>query len=358
MATAISDFGSFDGNAVKLYTLTNAAGFTAAFTDLGATWVKWLTPDKDGKFVDVVLGFDSAETYAKQTAYVGAVCGRHANRIAQGKFTLGGNDYSLAINNGPNHLHGGLKGFNAFVWNAEFGGNADEPSVTFSRVSPDGEEGYPGNLKISLTYTLLVDGAVKLNYHAESDKTTLINLTNHSYFNLAGHASGTIFAQWLTLNEKGFLPTDETAIPTGEIWETNGMRAFDFSVAKQLGKDIFKANVQQLVYGKGYDHCFILGGNAGTLREVAKLECRENGRAMIVETTEPAMQVYTGNWLGACCEGVPAKDDASYADYAGVAFETQHAPDAINQNAFRVNILFAGTPYESTTIYRPTIINH
>ncbi|MCR5183981.1 MAG: galactose mutarotase [Opitutales bacterium] len=352
----VSDFGKFEGEAVKLYTLTNAAGFTAAFCDLGATWVRWLVPARNGVFEDVVLGFDSAEAYARQTAYVGAVCGRHANRIAGGKFKLCGNDYSLAVNNGPNHLHGGLKGFNSYIWTATCGGNDEEPSVRFTRLSPDGEEGYPGNLQVSVTYTLLKDGAVRLDYKAETDKTTLINLTNHSYFNLAGHASGTVLAQYLTLRERGFLPTDEVAIPTGEVWATNALRVFDFSQPKALGDCIFDKRVRQLIYGKGYDHCFILGGNEGVLREVAKLECRENGRVMTVETTEPAMQVYTGNWLGDCCAGVPAKDGVVYGDYAGVAFETQHAPDAINQNAFRANILQPGTPYVSTTIYRPSIL--
>lgn len=354
MAVSISDFGVADGVPVRLFTLKNAAG-TAAFSDLGATWVRWLTPDRSGTFADVILGFDSAEAYGRQTAYTGAVCGRHANRIARGEFTLCGKAFKLAVNNGPNHLHGGLKGFNACVWNAEICGNDGEPAVKFSRISPDGEEGYPGNLEVSATYTLLADGAVRIDYRAFCDKTTLINLTNHCYFNLAGHASGTVLAQWLVLKEKGFLPTDETAIPTGEVWSAGGLPAFDFSTAKPLGKHIF-SKARQLELARGYDHCYILAGTAGTLREVAGLECRENGRALTVETTEPAMQLYTGNWLGDCCKDVPAKDGVIYGDYAGVAFETQHAPDAVNQNAFRANILPAGTVYESTTIYRPSVI--
>lgn len=348
-------FGSVDGVPATLFTLSNAKGFSAAFTNLGATWVTWLTPDRDGKFADVLLGFDSAEAYCKQQAYAGAVCGRVANRIAGGQFMLDGKTYSLAVNNGPNHLHGGARGFNAYVWDAEICGTEAEPAVRFSRLSPDGEEGYPGNVNVSVTYTLCEDGAVRIDYSASADAATPINLTNHAYFNLAGHDSGTILDQWLKLEADKFVPTDETAIPTGEIWHVNGLRPFSFRVFHTIGERIHAKNAQQLAFGKGYDHCYIVNGAAGTLRPAAVLFCRENGRTMSVETTEPAMQVYSGNWLEDACGGVPAKGGVVYKDNAGIALETQHIPDAINQGQFRVNLLVPGRTYFSTTIYRPGI---
>ena len=229
MAVEKKDFGAVEGcGNAALYTLSNAAGFSASFTDYGATWVTWLTPDRDGSFADIVLGFDSAEKYAEQKAYIGAVCGRVANRIAGGKFLLDGKEYQLAVNNGENHLHGGTRGWNAYLWTAEICGNEEEPAVKFSRVSPDGEEGYPGTVKVSVTYTLCSDGAVKIDYAAESDAATPINLTNHAYFNLAGHGTGTVLTQWLKLASDKFLPINEKSIPDGEVWHVRGLLPFDF----------------------------------------------------------------------------------------------------------------------------------
>ena len=350
-------FGTVEGcGDATLFTLTNAKGFAASFTNIGATWVSWLTPDRDGNFADVVLGFENAADYLAQKAYAGAVCGRVANRIAKGKFTLDGVEYSLAVNNGPNHLHGGEKGFNAHLWDAEICGNDSEPAVKFSRTSPDGEEGYPGNLKVSVVYTLLEDGAVRLDYAAETDKTTLVNLTNHAYFNLGGHASGSVLEHWLKLNSNKFLPTDETAIPDGEVWHVRGLLPFDFRIPYQIGSRIHAKRAQQLAFAKGYDHCYIIDGLAGTLRPAATLVNEENGRVMEVETTEPAIQVYSGNWLSDAVAGTLGKGGAVYEDYCAIALETEHVPDAINQGQFRANVLVPGRPYASTTIYRPRVL--
>ncbi len=345
------------GEVVTLYTLSNSAGFSASFSTLGATWVSWLIPDKDGKFADVLLGFDSAEKYSTQTAYIGAICGRVANRIAAGKFLLDGKEYTLAVNNGENHLHGGVRGFNAYVWDAKACGTPEEPAVEFSRISDDGEEGYPGTVRVSVKYTLCTDGAVKISYEASSDKATPVNLTNHAYFNLAGHASGTILNHWLKLSSDKFIPTDSGAIPTGEVWNVRGLRPFDFKIFHQIGERIAPENAQQLKFAKGYDHCYVVNGLAGMLRPAATLVCEETGRVLEVETTEPALQVYSGNWLADACTGTLGKDDARYGDFAGIALETQHVPDAINHGHFRANVLTPGRVYTSTTIYRPSLKN-
>lgn len=357
MAVEKKDFGVVEGcGNATLYTLSNAAGFSASFTDYGATWVAWLTPDRAGTFSDILIGFDSAEKYAEQQAYAGAVCGRVANRIAGGKFLLDGKEYQLAVNNGENHLHGGARGWNAYLWDAEVCGTEEEPAVKFSRISPDGEEGYPGTVKVSVTYTLATDGAVKIDYAAESDAVTPINLTNHAYFNLSGHGSGTILAQWLKLNSDKFLPINEKCIPDGEVWHVRGLAPFDFRTAYQIGSRIHARNAQQLVFGKGYDHCYVINGLVGTLRPAATLFNDLNGRVLDVETTEPAMQVYSGNWLSDSIGNVVGKDGAVYGDHSGIALETQHVPDAVNQGQFRANILTPGRPYTSTTVYRPRVL--
>ena len=356
MGVEKKDFGAVEGcGNASLYTLTNAGGFSASFTDYGATWVAWLTPDRSGTFSDILLGFDSAEKYAAQKAYAGATCGRVANRIAGGKFMLDGKEYQLAVNNGENHLHGGVRGWNAYLWGAEICGNDAEPAVKFSRVSPDGEEGYPGTVKVSVTYTLCADGAVRIDYAAESDAATPINITNHAYFNLAGHGAGTVLSQWLKLNSNKFLPINENSIPDGEVWHVRGLLPFDFRIPYQIGSRIGARNAQQLAFAKGYDHCYIIDGLAGTLRPAATLVNEANGRVLSVETTEPAMQVYSGNWLADAIGDVRGKDGAAYGDHSGIALETQHVPDAINQGQFRANILVPGRPYASTTIYRPSV---
>ncbi len=348
-----SNFGNANGVPVKIFTLKNAAGFSAPLSELGATWVSWLVPEKSGAFSDVILGFANAENYLKQKAYAGAICGRVANRIANAKFSLLGNEFSLPQNDGKNCLHGGENGFNSKIWAAEIRGNDEEPAVEFSRISPDGEEGFPGNLKIKVTYTLCKDGAVKINYEATSDKATPINLTNHAYFNLAGEAAGTtILNHWLKISADKFLPTDETAIPTGEVWNVKGLPPFNFKVFHKIGERIAPENALQLAQAKGYDHAFIVAGTPNSLRHAATLFCEESGRILDVETTEPAIQVYSGNFLGDACAGTPSKSGALYGDFSGIALETQHVPDAINQPHFSANVLVPAAVYRSETIYR------
>lgn len=340
-------FGKVAGKNATLYVLRNAAGFEAAFCDYGATWVRWLTPDRAGNFGDVLLGYDDAEAYAKQTAYVGAVCGRCANRIAGGEFMLAGKKYRLAVNNGPNHLHGGLRGFDCRFWSA----NAGKNFVSFRRRSAAGEEGYPGNVIVTVTYTLEADGAVRIDYAATSDEVTLINLTNHSYFNLAGHAAGTIGDHTLKIFAKHFVPLDADNIPTGEICAVAGT-LFDFSTPVKIG---LRNDDPALSGSRGYDHPFVVDGAPAVLRPAAELYCAETGRVLRTETCEPTVHVYTGNWLNECTGDVPGKGGAKYGNRSGVALETQYAPDAVNQPAFRANILYPGNTYKSTTVFRPGV---
>lgn len=333
-----------DGSPVSLFVLQNAAGGRATFTDYGARWVGWETPDREGNFADVLTGFSSAEAYVAQTAYVGAFCGRHANRIAGGKLWVGGKLFQLAVNNGPNHLHGGEKGFDRYLWTAETGENA----VTFRRVSPAGEEGYPGSLEVAVTYTLLPDGAVRMDYTATSDALTLVNLTNHAYFNLAGHDQGDCHDHQLRLFARHYLPLDENNIPLGEVRPVAG-GIFDFREPVALGKNIGAA---ELAGPRGYDHTFVVDGVPYQLRPAAEVACPRSGRVLRVETTEPTIHLYTGNWFAECIGDIAGKNGARYANRAGFALEAQHAPDSPNQPAFRSNLVYPGTPCRSTTVWR------
>lgn len=350
-SVSVTPFGAVPGlGAASLYTLRQKSGTTVTLADYGATWVGWLTPDREGRFADILLGFDSAEGFARHTAYAGATCGRHANRIAKGRCTVDGRELRLAVNNGPNHLHGGEAGFDRRLWSATVGGSPEAPCVTFSRRSPAGEEGYPGNLDVSVAYTLLPDDAVKIEYHATTDAPTVLNLTNHAYFNLAGHDSGDCLAHRLRLHSGLYLPTDETAIPTGEIASVAGT-PFDFRESRLIGARINEKH-PQLGYGRGYDHCFVIDGAPETLRPAATLTHPASGRVLEVETTEPGLQVYTGNWLAECCEGVPGKGGAPYRMRSGVALETQRLPDSPNRPAFRGVLLRPGETFRSATVYR------
>lgn len=347
-SVSLHPFGAApDLGPARLYTLTNASGISVTLTDYGATWVGWMIPEKTGRRVDVVLGFENAADYAAHHAYFGAVCGRHANRIAGGAFTLDGRSYTLAVNNGPNHLHGGKIGFDRHLWNATVAGTAEEPSVTFSRRSPDGEEGYPGNLDVAVTYTLTAEGGLRLDYHATTDAATVLNLTNHAYFNLGGHNAGDCLDHTLRLAASHYLPTDATAIPTGEI-RSVADTPFDFLTGRTIGERIENRDTQ-LGYGRGYDHCFVVDGIPETLRLAAELTHAPSGRTLVVETTEPGLQVYTGNWIVEAVGDTPGKSGARYGMRAGVALETQRFPDAPNRPAFRGVILRPGEHYRSTT---------
>lgn len=352
MSVSIHSFGvAPDVGPAKLFTLRQSSGATLALSDYGATWVGWTTPDRDGKFADVVLGFENAAAYAKHTGYFGAICGRVANRIAGGRFHLDGTDYTLAVNNGPNHLHGGKIGFDRHLWTATVAEQPEAPSVTFSRRSPDGEEGYPGNLDIAVTYTLLPDEAVRIDYRATTDATTIVNLTNHVYFNLGGHDAGNIGDHRVKLNASLYLPKDNAiTIPTGEIASVAGT-PFDFRESRPLAPGLADAHPQQIA-DRGYDTSFVVDGAPDTLRPVGELSHPVTGRILKMDTTAPAVHLYTGNWIAECAGEVPGKSGARYGHQSGVCFETQGFPDAINRPGFPSVILRPGETFRSSTVFR------
>jgi aldose 1-epimerase len=291
--------------------------------------------------VDVVLGFDSLEPYEDRHPYFGTITGRFANRIAHGRFTLDGKEYSLATNNGPNHLHGGLNGFDRAVWRARSEQTPDEAKLILSHVSPDGDEGYPGEVVTEVYYTLSSDNSLKIDYAASTSKPTPINLTNHSYFNLAGHGSGDVLHQELEINAHQIVPVDETQIPLGTLEEVKGT-PFDFTGFHPIGARIDKV-------GGGYDHTFVIKKDQKGLKLAARAVDPASGRQLEVLTTEPGIQLYTGNFLDGSLIG---KDGARYIRHAGFCLETQHFPDAVNQPSFPSTILRPGATYMQTTIFR------
>ena len=336
-----------DGKRVEIYTLTNANGVKVRIMNYGATIVSLEVPDRNGKLADVVLGFDKLEDYVADSPYFGCVVGRVGNRIANGKFQLDGETYTLAVNNGPNHLHGGLKGFDKQVWKAEIESKSDEPAVEFSYKSADGEEGYPGVLSCEVTYTLTRDNAVKIDYEVEANQATPKNITNHSYFNLAGQGSGDILDHVLTLQAPWTTPVDETLIPTGEITRVKGT-PFDFTTPHAIGKRI-NADDEQIKFGGGYDHNFVFNHPYGVLSLVGSVYEQTSGREMKIFTTEPGVQFYSGNFLDGTLTG---KGGKVYKHRYGFCLETQHFPDSPNQSHFPSTILKPGETYESTTIYQ------
>ncbi len=348
MSISRKTWGEVNGSTVYLYTLTNANGVRMKVTNYGARVVSLQVPDRTGKLADVVLGYSTLAEYLQDSPYFGAACGRYANRIAKGKFTLDGKTSRLAVNNGPNHLHGGLVGYDKRLWNAGETQTAAGPALVFHLVSPAGDEGYPGTLDIVMTYTLTNDNVFQIDYQATTDQATVVNLTHHGYFNLAGR--GTILDHELTLKADAFTPTDQTLIPTGEIRPVAGT-PLDFRKPARIGARI-QADYEPLRFGKGYDHNFILSGKpgkAGQPRLAAKLKDPVSGRAMEVWTTEPAIQVYTGNWIA---DGLKGKNRRTYGANAGVALETQHYPDSPNQPAFPSTVLRPGKTYTQVTAYK------
>ncbi len=334
-----------DGTEVDLYVLTNANGMTAKIMTYGATLTELHIPDRDGKLADVVLGFDSLEGYLAGHPFFGSTVGRCANRIAKGKFTLDGKEYKLATNNGPNHLHGGNKGFDKVVWKAAV--MRTEPgalAVKFDYLSKDGEENYPGNLNAEVVYTLTDKNELSLDYKATTDKATPVNLTNHSYFNLAGQGSGDILGHELMLTAEKYTPTDETLIPTGEIQSVHNT-PFDFTKPTTIGKRIGEIKADPV----GYDHNFVLPGNRKQSTLAARVTEAKSGRVMEVLTTEPGVQFYTGNFLDGKNKG---KGGAAYKKHAGFCLETQHFPDSVNHVNFPSVILMPGETYRSTTVYK------
>jgi aldose 1-epimerase len=342
MSIIKSDFGKAkEGQPVDLYTLTNASGMTVKITNYGGIVTSLQVPDKNGKFDDVVLGFDTLDQYLEGHPYFGALVGRYGNRIAKGKFTLNGTEYQLAANNGENHLHGGIKGFDKVVWNAEMVKKENEMGVKLSYLSKDGEEGYPGNLTAVVTYVLTNDNELIINYKAETDKPTPVNLTHHSYFNLKGAGNGDILGHLLTIDADRFTPVDEGLIPTGELKSVKDT-PMDFTVPKAIGERIDQVK-------GGYDHNYVLNGWDGSLRLAAKVVEPLSGREMEVWTTEPGLQFYTGNFLDGTITG---KNGKVYNKHYGFCLETQHFPDSPNKAGFPSTILEPGEKYTHTTIYR------
>jgi len=336
------EFGTMpDGQKVNLYILTNPNGIKAEITNYGAILVSLRVPDKNGEFADITLGYDHLDGYLKETPYFGATVGRYANRIKDGKFTLNGVEYSLAQNDNDNHLHGGIKGFDKRVWDASPFEEQDSAGIKFSYLSPDGEEGYPGNLSCTVTYTLTKNNELKIDYEAQTDKATPVNLTHHSYFNLQGQGTGDILDHILYINADQYTPNDEELIPTGGIASVKDT-PLDFTSPTAIGERINQ------VPG-GYDHNFILNGEQGSLRLAAKVSEPDKGRVMEIHTTEPAIQFYTGNFLDGSLTG---KSGKIYEKHFGFCLEPQHFPDSPNHPSFPSTILKPGEKYTKTTLFR------
>jgi len=332
-----------DGTEIVSYTLFNAKGASAKVITYGATLAELHVPDRHGKMGDIVLGFDDLQGYLSQHPYFGGTIGRYANRIAKGKFTLDGKDYQLALNNGPNSLHGGAIGFNRRVWKAEPLEVKDGAAVKFSYLSKDGEENYPGNLRVSVTYTLTNTDELKLQYAAETDKDTVLNLTNHSYFNLSGTDTGDILKYILYINADKYTPVDSTLIPTGKIESVAGT-PLDFLKPKAIG-----ARIGEIKGIGGYDHNYVLNGKAGTLRLAARVTDPESGREMEVFTTQPGVQFYSAIGLNGSIKG---KGGVAYEKYGAICLETQHFPDSPNHPNFPSAELKPGEHFHSETIYK------
>ncbi len=342
-------FGTLkDGRKVSIYTLTNQNGMEVKILNYGGALVSVKVPDRKGCFTDVIGGYDCLDSYVGGDGYQGALIGRWGNRINKGKFTLEGKEYSLFINNGPNHLHGGEFGFNAKVWDAiEVDG--DEPMLKLHILSPDGDEGYPGNLDLTVTYTVTKQNGLVLRYYATTDQTTILNLTNHCYFNLRGYASGSVHPLVLWLDADSYLPTDEDLIPTGEIKSVEGT-PFDFRTPKTVGRDIGMDQIDLKLAG-GYDHCLnFVGGETKDPVKRGELYDPETGRVMEVYTNQPCVQLYSGNFLKN--DAYPFKGGYRQVPQTLMCLETQHMPDAINHENFTNCVLKPGEVYDYTTEYR------
>lgn len=338
-----------DGKPTALYILQNKKGLEIAVTNYGAKIVSIMVPDKNGKLTDVVLGHDSIDDYlTSEEAYFGAICGRYGNRIAKGKFTLDGVTYDkLAINNGPNSLHGGIKGFNSVVWDAV---QKDDQTVELTYVSADGEEGYPGELTTTVTYHLSDNNEVIIFYNATTSKPTVLNLTNHSYFNLSGAGDPSIEDHELVINADTYLPTDETAIPYGAPEKVEGT-PMDFRTPFVVGARINEPT-QQLVWARGYDHTYILNKEGQELSFCSRCSSPKTGIMMETFTTQPGVQLYTGNWMTGNMRG---KFDQRYPARAALCLETQHYPDSPNKPEYPTTVLRPGEEYKHTTIYKFSI---
>ncbi len=335
------------GTQVEIFTLTNKNGMEVMITNYGGIVVSLKVPDRNGRLDDVVLGYDSIDDYTKNNPYFGCIVGRYGNRIGGGKFTLQGKEYKLATNNGPNHLHGGEQGFDKVTWKATPKETFEGPALALHYISPDGEEGYPGRLDCTVVYTVTHENELRIEYVAATDQDTIVNLTHHSYFNLAGAGSGDILDHVVTIYADHFTPVDEGLIPTGEIHPVRGT-PFDFTQPIKIGARINQSN-QQLKYGQGYDHNWVLRNQGGSLSPAAKVVEETTGRVMEVYTTEPGMQFYTGNFLDGSHIG---KGGKPYKRRYGFCMETQHYPDSPNRPNFPSVVLKAGERYETRTVYK------
>ncbi len=332
---------------MDIYTLTNKNGLSAKITNYGGIVIALNVPDKSGQLGDVVLGYDTLEDYLKASPFFGALVGRYGNRIANGKFTLNGIEYTLAQNNGPNSLHGGLKGFDKVIWDPKPIDSPDGPALELTYLSQDGEEGYPGNLLVKVIYTLTHNNELKIDYMATTDQDTVVNLTHHAYFNLAGAGNGDILGHELMIPADRFTPVDETLIPTGELRPVADT-PFDFTRPTPVGQRIDQ-NDEQLKFGGGYDHNYVLNNSDGSLALAARVSEPTSGRVMEVWTTEPGIQFYSGNFLDGSNIG---KGGKPYQRRSGFCLETQHFPDSPNHPNFPSTVLKAGQTYQSTTIHK------
>lgn len=337
-----------EGQTANLYTLTNANGMEAKITNFGGVVVSLMVPDRNDSLADVVLGFDTLEPYFEDSPYFGALVGRYGNRIAKGKFTLNGEEYTLAQNNMGNHLHGGLRGFDKVLWQAEtVSGDSSSVGLKLHYKSPDGEEGYPGTLDVSVTYTLTNDNELRIDYRATTDAPTVVNLTNHSYFNLTGKGGSSILNHEVMIKADRFVPVNSVLIPTGELTEVAGT-PMDFRQPTPVGARIGQ-EYPQLVYGIGYDHCWVLNKEGDALTLAATVHEPTSGRLMEVRTTEPAVQFYSGNFLDGTLTG---KGGAVYEQRTGLCLETEHFPDSPNQPNFPSTELNPDEAYQTSTVYK------
>ena len=341
-------FGStIDGEEVDQFILSNNSGMEIRIITYGGIITSWTAPDKNGNYKDIVLGYNTLAEYEAETPYFGALIGRYGNRIAKGKFSLGNQEYTLAVNNGVNHLHGGQKGFDKVVWDAKTIVSDATVSLELSYLSKDMKEGYPGNLETKVTYTLNNKDELSVNYEATTDKPTIVNLTQHSYFNLTADFNQDILGHELVINADSFLPVDNTLIPTGEFRDVTGT-PFDFKTSKAIGIHIDNENIQ-LKNGLGYDHCWVLNDQNTGVRFVASAYEPVSGRLLEVFSDEPGIQFYSGNFLDGT---LPSKNKGMYQHRTGFCLETQHYPDSPNQNHFPSVVLLPGDEYASNTMFR------
>lgn len=338
-----SDWGESDGKKVYLYTLTNKNGAQVKISNYGGTITSWVTPDSKGNKSSIVLGFNELKGYLAHPPYFGATIGRYGNRIAKGRFTLDGKTYKLAVNNNANALHGGLKGFDKVVWDAAPLADNTQ-ALTLNYLSKDGEEGYPGNLKVSITFSLSDADELKIDYNAETDKATPVNLTNHSYFNLTGDVTNTILNETLMIDANRYTPVDTSLIPTGELKPVKGT-PFDFTTPHKIGERIAQ------VPG-GYDHNFVLNKKGTGLDKAAEVNDSISGRKLEVFTTQPGLQFYTGNFLDG---SIKTDDGKPIQQHAALCLETQHFPDSPNQPSFPSTILKPGEKYHTVTMYKVSV---